>query len=93
MDEHDPAWHRGRGKESGLTSSDPPLPEALLRAAPFRPALSGSVATARGVNFSYPPRGKTAAPLRVLSDVNLDVGPSDFVSIIGPSGCGKSGIL
>jgi len=28
-----------------------------------------------------------------LSDVNLDVGEGDFVSVMGPSGCGKSTLL
>lgn len=29
----------------------------------------------------------------ILDDINLAVGPGDFVSLIGPSGCGKSTIL
>jgi NitT/TauT family transport system ATP-binding protein len=28
-----------------------------------------------------------------LSDVNLDVAPGEFVSVVGPSGCGKSTLL
>jgi ABC-type lipoprotein export system ATPase subunit len=28
-----------------------------------------------------------------LTDVNLDVGPGEFVSVVGPSGCGKSTLL
>jgi NitT/TauT family transport system ATP-binding protein len=28
-----------------------------------------------------------------LRDINLDVGPHEFVSIVGPSGCGKSTLL
>jgi sulfonate transport system ATP-binding protein len=32
-------------------------------------------------------------PLKVLEDINIDVLPGEFVSIVGPSGCGKSTIL
>lgn len=31
--------------------------------------------------------------VEVLKDVNLDVKPGEFISIIGPSGCGKSTLL
>lgn len=41
--------------------------------------------------------GKTftvdGAPLTVLSNIDLDVRPGEFVSLVGPSGCGKSTIL
>jgi len=37
--------------------------------------------------------GKSRRDLLVLSDINLDVGDGEFVSIIGPSGCGKSTLL
>lgn len=32
-------------------------------------------------------------PVVALSDVNLDVKPGEFLSIVGPSGCGKSTLL
>jgi len=32
-------------------------------------------------------------PLNVLSDINLDIAPGEFVSIVGRSGCGKSTLL
>ncbi|MBL3587145.1 ATP-binding cassette domain-containing protein [Rhodovulum sulfidophilum] len=32
-------------------------------------------------------------PLQALSDVSLDVGRGEFVSLIGPSGCGKTTFL
>lgn len=30
---------------------------------------------------------------RVLSDVSLEVGPREFLTLLGPSGCGKSTLL
>jgi sulfonate transport system ATP-binding protein len=32
-------------------------------------------------------------PLPVLSDINLDIAPGEFISIVGASGCGKSTLL
>lgn len=49
--------------------------------------LSGRVAL-RGVSFRYGDDG----PL-VIREVDLDVGPGEFVAIVGPSGSGKSTIL
>jgi len=42
------------------------------------------------VEKSYSLSGST---LRVLEDINLDVHPGEFVSIVGASGCGKSTLL
>lgn len=36
---------------------------------------------------------KSFGPLRVLDDINCNIGEAEFVSILGPSGCGKSTIL
>ena len=41
----------------------------------------------RGINKKF---GSEQA---VLHNINLDLGASDFVSLIGPSGCGKSTLL
>lgn len=37
--------------------------------------------------------GGAESGLRVLSDVNLDIRPGEFCTIVGPSGCGKSTLL
>ena len=41
--------------------------------------------------------GKTYAsargPVNALVDINLDIRPHEFVSVVGPSGCGKSTLL
>jgi NitT/TauT family transport system ATP-binding protein len=43
-----------------------------------------------GVSKTYAsPRGPVAA----LADINLDIRPREFVSVVGPSGCGKSTLL
>ena len=34
-----------------------------------------------------------AGPVPVLTDVNLDIGPAEFVAIMGPSGSGKSTLM
>ena len=46
--------------------------------------LSG--VSVRGVSKSF---GQT----RVLSDVSLEVGPREFLTLLGPSGCGKTTLL
>ena len=43
-----------------------------------------------GVGKVYPsPRGDVAA----LEDIDLDIQPGEFVSVVGPSGCGKSTLM
>jgi NitT/TauT family transport system ATP-binding protein len=43
-----------------------------------------------GVGKTYAsPRGPVAA----LADINLEIRPREFVSVVGPSGCGKSTLL
>ncbi|MGK2966073.1 MAG: ABC transporter ATP-binding protein [Tepidiformaceae bacterium] len=52
--------------------------------------MAGTRVEVREVSHTFP--GKVGG-LRVLANVNLDVRPGEFVSIVGPSGCGKSTIL
>jgi NitT/TauT family transport system ATP-binding protein len=44
------------------------------------------------VKFTDATKRYGAGPV-VLADLNLEVAPGDFVSLIGPSGCGKSTVL
>ena len=37
--------------------------------------------------------GRAAAAKKVLADINLDIRPGEFVSILGQTGCGKSTLL
>jgi NitT/TauT family transport system ATP-binding protein len=49
-----------------------------------------NVITTEGLNLTFQTND---GPVHALSDVNLEVGQSDFVSFIGPSGCGKTTFL
>lgn len=51
-----------------------------------RSSESGGLAI-RGLNKSFPTKDGT---LQVLDEVDMDVHPGEFVTVIGPSGCGKS---
>jgi sulfonate transport system ATP-binding protein len=44
----------------------------------------------KAVSKSFPQKKK---PLHVLDDINLDIRPGEFFSIVGGSGCGKSTLL
>ncbi|HEY5872624.1 MAG TPA: ABC transporter ATP-binding protein [Gaiellaceae bacterium] len=46
------------------------------------------VVSAKGISKTFGKRGVTA-----LQDIDLEVGPGEFISLIGPSGCGKSTLL
>jgi len=53
------------------------------------PASRGAL-TVRGLDKSFDIGGQ---PRKILDDINLDVRPGEFVSIVGASGCGKSTLL
>ncbi|MCY7334357.1 MAG: ABC transporter ATP-binding protein [Pseudanabaena sp. CAN_BIN31] len=62
---------------------------------------SQSQISVRNVSMVYRGRGglinrlirKTSKDYIALADINFDIAPNTFVSIIGPSGCGKSTLL
>lgn len=56
--------------------------------APATPSVSF-----RDVYKAFVARGRGGAPSLAISDVNFDVAPGEFVSLVGPSGCGKSTCL
>ncbi|MGE3935177.1 MAG: ABC transporter ATP-binding protein [Rhodospirillaceae bacterium] len=45
----------------------------------------------RNVNLTFRPPNR--APVQALNNFDIDVGESEFLSIVGPSGCGKSTFL
>ncbi|WP_263143922.1 ABC transporter ATP-binding protein [Pseudomonas sp. RIT-PI-AD] len=64
---------------------------AILNPPPVRAELQQPGALAiNGLNKAYRIDGK---PLPVLQDIDLQVLPGEFVSIVGTSGCGKSSLL
>jgi len=53
-----------------------------------------SAIRAQGVWMTYAPQGRQGGQgVTALADVNLDVQPGEFISLLGPSGCGKSTLL
>ena len=65
-------------------------PFATHTGAPAALAAASGAVQVRGLNKTYRLQGKA---LPVLADIELDVRPGEFVSIVGASGCGKSTLL
>ncbi|WP_273820856.1 MULTISPECIES: ABC transporter ATP-binding protein [Pseudomonas] len=57
---------------------------------PADPTLHSGALKIRGLSKAYRLEGRT---LPVLENINLDIRPGEFVSIVGASGCGKSSLL
>ena len=77
-----------------------------MRTAPVNPeiptdSLLSSQLSIRNVTKVFPGKkglfnkvtGKTSRDFVAIQDINLEIQPNTFVSIIGPSGCGKSTLL
>ena len=61
----------------GMISSVPPSPKIACRR----------------LSKVYAHVGRVRSCFAALSDVNLEVGEAEFLSVVGPSGCGKSTLL
>jgi len=53
-------------------------------------ADSSSVITAKDLSLTFQ---TSDGPVHALSDIDLNIMPGEFVSLIGPSGCGKTTLL
>ena len=53
-------------------------------------AAQGPVIEIRRLSLAF---ATADGAVTALADVDLEVGPVDFVSLIGPSGCGKTTLL
>jgi nitrate/nitrite transport system ATP-binding protein len=72
---------------NSFVSADPPSPTAQLSIRNVTKVFPGKKGLFNQVT------GKTSRDFVAIQDINLEIEPNTFVSIIGPSGCGKSTLL
>lgn len=53
----------------------------------------GPIVKVEGIAKSFPKKGAKSDAVKVLENVNFELKPGSFTSIIGPSGCGKTTLL
>jgi nitrate/nitrite transport system ATP-binding protein len=70
-----------------VVSADSPSPTAQLSIRNVTKVFPGKKGLFNQVT------GKTSRDFVAIQDINLEIEPNTFVSIIGPSGCGKSTLL
>ncbi len=73
----EPRASGGFGSAGRLSADEPQARAAFIQIA----GLNKTFSTRSGEN------------VRALSDVHLDIGENEFVSVVGPSGCGKTTLL
>ncbi len=64
---------------------------AQTRAVAAESRRDGSLVRINGLEKIY--ATKDGQTIHALKDVNLDIGETEFISIVGPSGCGKTTLL
>ncbi|MHC8333804.1 ABC transporter ATP-binding protein [Pseudomonas sp. LB3P25] len=55
--------------------------------------MLGNSLTLENISKRFPARPGSDVQLQVLADIQLDIAPGEFISIVGASGCGKSTLL
>jgi NitT/TauT family transport system ATP-binding protein len=79
-----------RATSHALVSPGRELDMKALRSTPVNGAGASAAIEMSGIEIDFGD-GKTA--VRALSQLDLQVAPGEFISVLGPSGCGKSSLI